>query len=133
MRTHVVVGDPAQVRAAVLRAYADGRLVRLIDGEELLDGSVRVRADLIDPTSPDRLCRGRPWLIGASVLAGAAAVAAVAWLVVMAIGAAVAAFTAAVAWVHTHQMVIGGVALMLALLVGGGASGADGHSGGCRR
>jgi hypothetical protein len=126
----VVVGEPDQVRAAMLRAHADGRLMSLIDGEELPGGYVRVTADLIDPTAPGRW---RPWLVGAAVLVGAAALAAVVWLVAMAVLAAVAVVAAAVAWVQTHRLAIGGVALMLAVLGGGGASCADVHCGGCRR
>lgn len=115
------------------RAHADGRLVRLMDGEELPNGLVRVTADLIEPAPSDRWRRLRPWLVGAAVLVSGAALAAVVWLVVLAVLDAVVAVTAAVTWVQAHRPVIGGAALMLAVLGGGGASCADGHCGGCRR
>jgi hypothetical protein len=129
-----VVGDPDQVRAAMARARADGRLVSLGRSEELPGGLVRVTANLVDPTPVDRWRRLRPWLVGAAVLVGITAAAALAWLVILAVFAVIAAVTAAVVWVQTHLLVIGGLALALVLLLGaGGASCAGSHCGGCRR
>ncbi len=138
VRTHAVVGDPDQVRAAMARAHADGRLVGLTHGEQLPGGLVRVTAELRDPTPTSRWRRIRPWLTGAAVLLGVAAVAALVWLLVLAVLALVAAVTAAAVWVKAHLLLLGaGALILLALVFSAGrsssCSGVHIHCRGCRR
>jgi energy-converting hydrogenase Eha subunit A len=146
VRTHLVVGWPEQVRAALERARVDGRLVRVGEVIELADRQVQVTAQLREdrPRRFEWLPRlawpsARVWArIAAGVLA-VAAVAGVVWAVVAAVSALVAAVSAAVstatAWVSTYWPALAGIAVVLLLLGGaGGAKKCVGlHCGGCRR
>jgi len=145
VRTHVIVGWPDEVRAALDRAHADGRLVGVDEVSRLADRQVQVSAQLREPTAPRFrwLVRwswpsARVWLRVALVLLGAAAVAGLVWAVVAAVTALVAVVSAAVsavaAWVSTYWPVLAGIALVLLLCTTGRAARCVGmHCGGCRR
>jgi hypothetical protein len=139
VRTHVITGWPAQVQAALQRAQADGRLVRVDEMTELADEQVQVTAQLRE----DRARRfawltrlpwpsAQFWAQLAVWVLGLAAVAGVVWALVAAVSALV---SAAVAVVSAYWPALVGIAVVLVLL--GTASGAKRcvgmHCGGCRR
>jgi hypothetical protein len=146
VRTHLVVGWPDQVRAALARADADGRLVGIGAVTELADRRVQVNAQLRED-KPRRFPwalrlswpSARVWLWLAMGVLGAAAVAGVVWAVVAAVTALVAAVSAGVsvvtAWVSTYWPALAGIAIVLVLLgtAGGVKKCAGLHCGGCRR
>lgn len=136
VRTHVLVGDPDQVRAALSRAQADGRLMNVSGAALEVGGRVRVTADLVDPTPPrTRWQRIRPWLVRLGWLLAVAAAGVAAWLLVWAVIGLVSALVAVVAgvavWIGTYWPVLVAVGLVLLLLTGG-ASCRGVHCGGCR-
>jgi len=136
VRTHVLVGDPDQVHAALSRAQADGRLMNVTDAALEVGGRVRVTAELADPTPPrTRWQRIRPWLVRFGWLLAVAAAGLAAWLLVWALIALVSALVAVVtgvaAWIGTYWPVLVAVGLVLLLLTGG-ASCRGVHCGGCR-
>jgi hypothetical protein len=132
VRTHLVVGERDQVAAALWRAQADGRLMRLGEVAELGGHRVQVTADLREASpGPAR----RVWRLAAGMFALAMA-AGLVWLLVIAvtalIGAVSAAVAAALAWLSAHLslLVLGG--LLLLLLGSAGARCVGVHCGGCR-
>jgi hypothetical protein len=134
VRTHLVVGERDQVVAALWRAQADGRLMRLGEVDELGGHRVQVTAELREPPGP--VHARWAWRIAAGVLCVAAA-AGLVWLLVVAvtalIGAVSAAVTAALGWLSAHLplLVLGGVALLL-LPCSAGSRCVGLHCGGCR-
>lgn len=140
-RVHVITGEQQMVRAALTRAWSDGRLVSMEPPLALPGGRVRVLAHLRPPAPQRRWELVRVWLVRvakfAAVLAVLAAVAGVVWLVVLAVLEVIALVTAAVAWIHAHLalLLVGGVALLfvLGMAVSGGDRCAGLHCGGCRR
>lgn len=137
VRTHVVIGDPAQVRSVLELAHTEGRLMGVTGATLVAPGRVRVTADLADPTpARSRWQRIRPWLICLAVAVALAAAGAAVWLLVLAVIALVstivAAVTAVVSWITAHWMVLALVLVGLVLLLGGGSACAGLHCGGCR-
>lgn len=135
VRSHVIVGDPDEVVAALARASDDGRLTGLGQVVELPDGRVQVTASLWG--SPGQTSRGQwLWRLLAGVLV-AAACAGLVWLLIVAVAALVAAVTSAVAavvsWLSAHLalIVFGGLVLLLVCSAGSRCRGL--HCGGCRR
>lgn len=129
VRTHLVIGERDQVRAALARAYADGWLVDVRGLVALPGDRVQLTADLCEPASRNR--RRWPWLVLAWLLAAAAA-AGVVWLLVLAVAAVTAAVAAALAWLSAHLpvLVLAAVALLLVFSAGSRCGGL--HCGGCR-
>ncbi len=137
VRTHVVIGEPAQVRSVLELAHTEGRLMSVTGAALVASGRVRVTADLVDPApARSRWQRIRPWLIRSAVLLAVVAAGAAVWLLVLAVIAlvstVVAAVTAVVSWISAHWMVLGLVLVGLVLLLGGGSACAGLHCGGCR-
>lgn len=146
-RTHVVTGDRGQVQTALEVAYAAGRLVDVREFTELDDARVRVVAELREP-APATAARwavpawlvprwpARPWLLAArvvGVLAAGAGATAVVLAVVALVTTVVGAIAAALAWVSANLALILAVGVALVLVLGGGATCAGLHCGGCRR
>jgi len=133
VRTHVVVGDLDQVRAAMERAKEAGRLVDIREVAPLPGRRLQVVADLREPARTRRWFATRhPWLIAAGVIGAAAAGGAV-WLVVLGVIWLIGLITAVVAWVSAHLALFGLIAVVLVLMSGGvGAACAGLHCGGCR-
>ena len=136
-RTHVVIGEPAQVRSVLELAHTEGRLMGVTGAALLAPGRVRVTADLVDPAPVrSRWQRIRPWLIRSAVLLAVVAAGTALWLLVLAVIAlvstVVAAVTAVVAWITAHWMVLALVLVGLVLLLGGGSACRGLHCGGCR-
>jgi hypothetical protein len=139
VRTHLVVGWPDQVRAALERARADGRLVGIDEVIELADRQVQVTAQFREDR-PRRFAwlsrlpwpSAQVWAQLAVWVLGIAAVAGVAWAVIAAVTALV---SAAVAWLSAYWPALAGIAILLLLLgAAGGAKRCVGmHCGGCRR
>jgi hypothetical protein len=139
VRPRVIVGQPDEVRAALERAHADGRLVQVDELTELADHQVQVTAQLREDR-PQRFgwLSRLPWPSAgfwaqlAVWVLGLAAVAGVVWAVIAAVTALVSAVVAAVS---AYWPALVGIAVVLALL--GTASGAKRcvgmHCGGCRR
>lgn len=136
VRTHVVIGEPAQVRSVLELAHTEGRLMGVTGAALLAPGRVRVTADLVDLAPVrSRWQRIRPWLVRSAVLLAVVAAGAALWLLVLAVIAlvstVVAAVTAVVAWITAHWMVLALVLVGLVLLLGGSACRGL-HCGGCR-
>lgn len=146
VRTHVIVGWPGQVQAALQRAQADGRLVRVDEAVELADRQVQVTAQFRE--DQPRRARWMPtltwpsarvWVRLAVGVLLAAAVAAVVWAVVALVMAVVAAVSAGVTavstFLSTYWPALVGIAVVLVLLgsAGGVKKCAGLHCGGCRR
>jgi hypothetical protein len=146
VRTHVIVGWPAQVQAALQRAQADGRLIQVDEAVGLADRQVQVTAQFREDR-PRRARRmpvmtwpsARVWVWLAVGVLGAAAVVAAVWLVVAAVTALIAAVSAGVTavatWLSTYWPALAGIAVALALLgSAGGVKKCVGlHCGGCKR
>lgn len=109
VREEPIIGQPADVRNALIAAQQRGVFVSCTPPRLLADGRVAVTARLLDHTAPGPR-RVRPALIvaGAAILA---VLGLVAWLLV-------ATVTAAGRWVgdHTAAVAIGAVLLLLALV-----------------
>lgn len=132
VRTHTVVGDRDQVRAALQRAHDTGRLIAIHEASALPDRRVQVVADLADPVRAKRWYATRtPWLIAGGIVATAAAVGVV-WLIVLGVLALIAFIGSVIAWIGSHLLLIGAIAVALLLLMSGGAACAGLHCGGCR-
>jgi hypothetical protein len=139
VRTHLVVGWPDQVRAALERAHADGRLVGVDEVTQLADRQVQVTAQIRED-QPRRFAwlsrlpwpSAEIWAQLAVWVLGIAAVAGVLWAVIAAVTALVSAVIAAVS---TYWPALAGIAIVLLLLgAAGGAKKCVGmHCGGCRR
>lgn len=132
-RSHVIVGDEVQVRAALARAHADGRLVRVGEIAELGEHRVQVTAGLRAP-APGRT--GWAWRLAAAALVLAAA-AGLVWLLVVAvtalIGAVSAGVTAVLGWLSGQlPLLVLGAALVLLLVSSAGSRCAGLHCRGCR-
>lgn len=137
VRTHVVVGDPAQVRSVLELAHLEGRLMGVTGAALVAPGRVRVTADLAEPApARSRWQRIRPWLTGTAVAVAVIAAAAAVWLLVLAVialvGVVVTAVTAVVSWITAYWMVLALVLVGLVLLLGGGSACGGLHCGGCR-
>jgi hypothetical protein len=131
--THVIVGNRDQVSAALHRAHADGRLHGITEAHILPGHQLQVTAQLTDPPPPRTLRqRLHPWLVTLAVLAGIGAVAGLVWLVALAVMAVVALVTTIVTWLWAHAVLIC-LGILGLLLLGGGASCAGIHCGGCGR
>lgn len=96
-RDRVIIGDPARVRAVLEDAHARGTLVAFDPPTYLPDGTVRVRARLLEPVASApvparRGHRNRAILVGSLVTAGTGTVVGVAWAVIELVQAVVAAF-----------------------------------------
>lgn len=138
VRTHVVTGDPAQIRSVLELAHTEGRLMGVTGAALIGPDRVRVTADLVDlaPARRSRWQRIRPWLVRSAVLLAVVAAGAAVWLLVLAVIAfvltVVAAVTAVVSWITAHWMVFALVLVGLVLLLGGGSACRGLHCGGCR-
>ena len=131
VRTHVVTGDPAQIRSVLELAHTEGRLMGVTGAALIGPDRVRVTADLVDlaPARRSRWQRIRPWLVRSAVLLAVVAAGAAVWLLVLTV---VAAVTAVVSWITAHWMVFALVLVGLVLLLGGGSACRGLHCGGCR-
>ena len=138
VRTHVVIGHPAHVAAALQRAALDGRLADLRNPVELPGRRVQVTADLREPLRPRprfpseqvRRCL-RPALLALLVAAVAGGVV---WGMVLLVSALIAALTALGAWLAAQLPLIIAVGVgLLLLVVPAGARCVGVHCGGCRR
>lgn len=136
VRTHVVVGDPAQVRSVLELARTEGRLMSVTGAALVAPGRVRVTADLTDPApTRSRWQRIRPWLTSTAVAVAVIAAGVAVWLLVLAVialvGVAVTAVTAFASWITTHWLLLALIGAGL-LLLGGGSVCRGLHCGGCR-
>jgi hypothetical protein len=138
LRTHLVVGQRELVSAALMGAYRDGRLRAIGQSVELDDGRVQVTAELLEPAAPASPAgtgwrRARACLLGLVVALAVAAVVGLVWLLFVAMTALIGLMQVAVAWISSHLLLIGLVALGLLLLAGSSAAGCTGlHCRGCR-
>lgn len=133
-RAHVIVGDGDEVRAALVRAQADGRLVRLGEVVDLGAHRVQVTADLREPLRGRARCPASRFAAGVLVVAAAGGLV---WLLVVAVAALIAAVsgavTAALAWLSAHlPLLVLGAVLLLFLICSAGSRCAGLHCRGCR-
>lgn len=139
VQTRNLIGTPDELRNALERAHADGRLVSFTAPRPV----VHVQAELLpdQPVYGDRsrlnpLVNPRPYLVGAAVLLGGSVVALVVYGVVQLVLAVVHAVQAADQWVSANSGTLEGIALLvvLVLIFGGGAAVKCGgiHCGGCK-
>jgi hypothetical protein len=124
-----VVTVPDQVMPLVVNAHTTASPVET--SRRPLAGRVWVTTSLRRPPVHRRQSL-RPWLIGGGVLVGIAAVAGVVWLLV-------AAVMAAIAWAHTHLLVLCAAAVFALFVLARCAAGKRSsscpglHCQGCRR
>jgi hypothetical protein len=138
VRTHLVVGERELVDTTLMGAYRDGRLRALGQPVELDGGRVQVTAELLEPAARNGAAgsswrRARACLVGLAVALAVVAVVGLVWLLVVAVTALIGLVQAAVAWISSHLLLNGLVALGLLLLAGSSAGSCTGqHCRGCR-